>query len=505
MAGKEKIEGFAGGGLSRADFLRLAGLGAGLSLVSPPSPARAAVRPEILSDGRYPIVAWWPPPPVPKSPNAQERTDALYAELAGAGFNAAIGGNGVANFRASRLALEACEKQDLRFVLSDEELRRAIDGTTSTFGREAEEEPQGVLQALTEPEPSGDFQTQAVGSRKAISRRVAELANEFGSEARYPALAGLSLYDEPGTSLFGNLRYAKEQVARWFGTDELPYINVWPSYASRRYALEAKGYKAYLERYMNRRKYPNAVAPPVLSFDHYPLLAGGGITQDFFYNHAVIRDFARKFNVPSWAFVQSMGFDGRRVGLAKRRRPDEAEIFWQINVALAYGMKGIQYFTYWTPQDNEVEFGDALIRRDGTRTPLYGHATRANAFLRKVGAVLLPLTSTGVAHAGEKNPPRGAKRFGGNDLIEATAGDPTILGFFKGADARYMLVANRYPKKLARTRLTIRRTVRRLDEFDPSAGPAGGFVPVGPGGDPPRFLRLSLGAGKSRLYRLRPA
>jgi hypothetical protein len=511
LAGKDEIEGFAGGGLSRAGFLRLAGLGAGLSLVSGsllPTPARAAVRPDILRPREpFPIVAWWPPPPVPKSPDAQAQTNALYAELAGAGFNAAIGGNGVANVRASMLALTACDANGLRFVVSDEELRRAIDGTTSTAGRVEQEEPQGVLQALTEP--SGEFQAQAVGSREAISRRVAELANEFGREfdglPEYPALAGISLHDEPGTSLFGNLRYAKEQVAQRFGTDELPHVNVWPSYASRRYALGAKGYQAYLERYMNERQYPNAVAPPLLSFDHYPLLAGGGTTQDFFYNHAVIRDFARRFNVPSWAFVQSMDFDGRRVNLEKRRRPDEAEIFWQINVALAYGVKGIQYFTYWTPQDNEVDFGNALIRRDGTRTPLYGHATRANAFLQKVGAVLLPLASTGVFHAGEKNLPRGAKRFGGNDLVEATAGDPTILGFFKGADARYMLVANRYPKKLTRTRLTIRRTVRRLDGFDPSAGPSGGFVPVGAGGDPPRFLRLSLGGGRSHLYRMRPA
>lgn len=237
-----------------------------------------------------------------------------------------------------------------------------------------------------------------------------------------------------------------------------------------------------------------------LSFDHYPLLADGRTTEDFYYNHAVIREFARRFGVPSWAFVQSVGFDGRKVGLGRRRMPEEAEIFWQINVALAYGVKGIQYFAYWTPEDDEVEFGDALIRRDGTRTPLYDHAAWANAYLRKVGAVLLPLVSIGAYHAGKKNLPRGASRFRENGFVEAVSGDPTILGFFKGSDARYVLVVNLSPNKPAKTRLTIRRTIRTVEEFEPSSG---AFVPVKLGGTPPRFLRLSLGGGRARLYRLR--
>jgi hypothetical protein len=68
--------------------------------------------------------------------------------------------------------------------------------------------------------------------------------------------------------------------------------------------------------------------------------------------------------------VQSVGFEGSRVELGVRRPPDEAEIFWEINVALAYGVKGIQYFTYWTPSDPDVELKNALITRDGAQTDL---------------------------------------------------------------------------------------------------------------------------------------
>jgi len=290
----------------------------------------------------------------------------------------------------------------------------------------------------------------------------------------------------------------------------LPYVNVWPSHASPKNALGAESYADYLEKYMNEVRYQSAVAPPVLSFDHYPLLTDERTTPDFFYNHAVIRNFARRFGVPSWGFVQSMGFDGRNLGLAVRRRPDEAEIFWQINVALAYGVKGIQYFTYWTPKNNEVKFGNALITRDGTPTELYDYATRANDFLGKAGGVLLPLTSYSVTHFGEKRLPRGARPFRGDSYVKAASGDPAILGSFSDPNApadRYVLVVNRSPNRKSRTRLTISGTVRSIERFDPSVGETGegDFVSQPLGGDPPRFLTVSLGAGRAHLYRLRNA
>ena len=513
MAGTEDGRSILGGGVSRARFLKLAGLGAGLSvfpgsLFAGPSAAQAVGKPELLSDARYPIAAWWPPPPVPKTnPDPAAETARRYSELVGAGFNTVLGGNGVANDRANGLALDACQANGLRLVLADQALRNAIDGAAGATAARSEtrEEPQGVMQALTEQDSTRDLQAQAAADPGTVSRRIRDLYTRFGT---HPALAGLLLYDEPHRSLFGVLRHAKEQVEQQRSGEDLPYVNVWPSHASPKNALGAESYTDYLEKYMNEVRYPNAVAPPVLSFDHYPLLADERTTRDFFYNHAVIRNFSRRFGVRSWGFVQSMGFDGRNVGLEVRRRPEEAEIFWQINVALAYGVKGIQYFTYWTPENNLVRFGKALITRAGDRTSRYGYAQRANAFLSKVGAVLLPLRSDSVTHAGEKNLPRGAKPFRGNGFVKAVSGDATILGFFTKPNApaqRYLLVVNRSPNRASRTRLTVSGTVKRVERFDPSIGETGGFVSQPLGGDPARFLYPSPRAGRAVLYRMSKA
>jgi hypothetical protein len=521
MAGEGGYGGVLDGGVSRARFLKLAGLGAGLSLFSGslfsagPGLAQAVGGPEILHpDAPYPVAAWWPPPPVDNDPNDptfdERKTNELYKQLADAGFNTVLGGNGVGNKRANRLALGACMANDLRLVLEDSKLRNAINPIppSNTARSAGQEEPESVMQALTEQDSQQEVGARAAIDRQAaVAERIGELKAELNENPEnLPALAGILLYDEPGRSLFPLLKFAKGEVKRVFGDGELPYVNVWPSHASTENALEAESYTDYLEKYMNKRRYPNAVAPPMLSFDHYPLLAEEKTTPDFFYNHAVIRNFAKRFGVPSWGFVQSMGFDGRNIGLGVRRPPDEAEIFWQINVALAYGVKGIQYFTYWTPADDEkVTFGEALIRRTNmTPTDIYDYATRANEFLRKVGGVLLPLNSTSVTHFGEKRLPRGAKLFRGNEFVKEASGSSAILGFFNDPrdpsdQWRYLLVVNRSPDQASKTRLTIPSAVRRVEEFDTATEEFGQATLTGA---PPRFLTASPGAGRAILYRL---
>ena len=501
-----------GDGVSRARFLKLMGLGAGLSLL-PGSMFPAGIGqaqtvggPAILSDGRYPIAAWWPPPPVPNTnPDPAAETARRYVELAGANFNTVIGGNGVGNERANRLALDACEANDVRLVLADNELSNAIKGVSSTQGAQAQaqEEPDGVLQALTEQDSQQDVQAQAVANRAAITQRLLEIRDGTAESPGFggrPGLAGIFLYDEPGRTLFADLKFAREEVERIFGGDELPYVNAWPSYASPRNALQAPSYQDYLT------SYNDVIAPPFLSFDHYPLLTDERITPDYFYNHAVIRRFAQRYGVPSWGFIQSMGFDGRGIGLAPRRSPDEAELFWQINVALAYGVKGIQYFTYWTPDNaTGIRFGNALITRAGARTPLYAYATRANEYLEATGGQLLPLVSEAVVHFGERTLPRGTVPFRPDAFVRAMAGSPAILSRFQNptiANERYLLVTNRSPNAGAQTRLTISDLVQSVEEFDPVTRTYG---PVTIQPTQPRYLTVRTGPGRARLYRLSTA
>ncbi len=494
--------------LSRDHFLRLVGMGAGLSFL-PSSLAVLGARSAlgatatILSDGRYPIGLWWPPPP-------EQTTVYRYKQIAEAGFNFVIGGNGVGNDTENTQALDAASANGLRFLPTDSKLRNIIRGSSNRAAAatapEAEtpslmrylleqEGAEGGSRSASGPSDEGTSYSAAGTPEDEVRLRIQELLDLYGGS---PALAGLNLYDEPGSGLFRILEVAR-QALQQRAPKELPYVNVWPSYASPS-ALGTATYEGYLDHYMR------TVHPPLLCFDHYPLLSGGGIMGDYFYNWATIRKFSLKFGVPSWVFIQSVGFDSSYSGFQDRRRPNEAEIRWQANVSLAYGGKGIQYFTYWTPKttpDAPIRFGEALVSASGQRTALYDYARRVNAYLRVMGKALLPLVSESVVHAREERLPKGAKPFKADGYVSAVSGSPLILGRFRKPgvpDARYLFAANRSYAKAAKSRLKLSRSVRGVYRLNTGTGR---FVRISPQtADGRRYLSPKLARGEARLYRL---
>ena len=486
--------------LSRLRFIRLVGTGVGISfmpalLVSLGGASSAQTIttgiPTILSGEEYPIGLWSPPPPT-------ETTEERYQEIAAAGFIFVVGGNGIQDDSTNTAALAAATATKLKFLLTDRTLRKNIRDSTAganvAGAHHGGATPSLLRQTFTngkprpKPRPSTSHATPEATSdpRKEVRLRIRRLLKLY---AGYSPLAGLNLYDEPSRDLFGIVGYARE-VLKGLAPDELPYVNVWPSYASNS-ALGTSTYEEYLRLYLSE------VAPPLLCFDHYPLLEGREITSDYFYNWAVIRRYALQAGIPSWVFIQSADFGGEGANISKRRRPNEAEILWQINVSLAYGAKGIQYFTYWTPA--ATDFGEALVSRDGVLTPLYNYAKRANNYLRVVGKVLLPLTPDSVAHANEEPLPHGATAFKADRYVRSTSGSPMILGKFRKPTAgtdRYLLAANRSFAKEAKTKMTLSGSVRKVLELDSQTGT---FASVAQQGT----LKLRIAPGGARLYLLR--
>jgi hypothetical protein len=482
--------------LSRLRFLRLVGTGVGISCMPAflaglggASSAQTITtgKPTILSGEEYPIGLWSPPPPT-------ESTEERYQEIAAAGFNFVVGGNGIQDDSTNPTALAAATATKLKFLLTDRTLRKNIRDSTAganvAGAHQGGATPSLLRQTFTngKPRPSTSHSTPEATSdpREDVRLRIKRLLNLY---ARYPALAGLNLYDEPSRDLFGIVGYARE-VLQGLAPNELPYVNVWPSYASNS-ALGTSTYEEYLRLYLSE------VAPPLLCVDHYPLLEGTEITSDYFYNWAVIRRYALQAGIPSWVFIQSADFGGEGARISKRRRPNEAAILWQINVSLAYGAKGIQYFTYWTPA--ATHFGEALVSRDGLLTPLYDYARRANNYLRVVGKMLLPLTSDSVAHANEWPLPHGATAFKADRYVTSTSGSPVILAKFRkpaGGTDRYLLAANRSFTKEAETQITLSGSVRKVFKLDSRTGT---FASVAQQGT----LVLKIAPGGARLYLLR--
>jgi hypothetical protein len=291
------------------------------------------------------------------------------------------------------------------------------------------------------------------------------------------SFVGWSLGDEPPASRFPTLGRAFA-ISREVAPNHLLYSNLVPGTGA--------GYQSTV------RTFVDTVKPPLLSFDRYPLTTAPGSEQSgYFENWSIIRSEALRAGIPSWVYIQSVQYAGHRF-------PNQAELFWQSNISLAYGCKGIQYFTYWQPDPARGEaFGPALMTADGERTALYDAAKVVNTtWLSRVGPEVKPLTSERVVHANENPLPPGAVGFTADSYLTAASGSAVVLGQLRDTTARrWILVANRRFNATATATLSVHSSVTGVSRFDPETR---AYVAQT---DKTR-IDVSLPAGTAALFRL---
>lgn len=393
----------------------------------------------------FPIGLFWPPHPY-------ESTAKRFTEIAEAGFDFVISGNYAGDGNIFMHQLDLARTAGLKLLISDDIQIRNMSRWFSIS-----DQPTDFL-SIT-PAEAREFYTRA--------------RDAYGP---YSSLAGFNFYDEPGPGWFPSLAKALA-VSRELAPQLLPYINLFPS-----------DDPAYYNSFVD------IVKPSLVSFDRYPLLSDGREDGNYFHNWAIVRDAALRGNVPAWVFIQTLAYNGHR-------EPTAAELLWQVNISLAYGAKGIQYFTYWTPEAARGEgFGPALITVDGKRTPRYAAAKNLNnGWLHPVGRELKPLVSESVVHANETPLPNGTVGFTPTDLVTAVAGSAAVIGTFRSRDAastdRWLLVANRSHSAAARTTLTFNPAkVTGVDVFHPVSAKFGANRGAG--------FQVSLPAGGAQLLHL---
>ena len=116
----------------------------------------------------------------------------------------------------------------------------------------------------------------------------------------------------------------------------------------------------------NHDTYIKKCQPDVFSFDHYPLLRKGGISEHYLFDLAWGRQTSMRYRLPYWIYLQSYG---RREEVAYRL-PDEADIRFLVFTFLAHGGTGIQWFMYYGYEEDMVM--DSQVSDPG-RTPTEKH------------------------------------------------------------------------------------------------------------------------------------
>lgn len=243
--------------------------------------------------------------------------------------------------------------------------------------------------------------------------------------ASHPAFAGELMMDEPGKPLFAALAKFSQSYKKAY-PDKLWHVNLFPMYATG--GIQAPSYADYINNWMIE------LNPEFVSYDSYPLLTDGKIIPDYYYNLDLIRAKTRFKKIPFWVFIQTLSIQGTP-GVSNKREPSEADLRWQVWASLAFGAKGIQYFTYWTPGGGTEQFGSALITVDGQKTVRYDYVKKLNADFLETGKILLNCHAEGVIQTA-KNPVQLHSPLNTFGPVTQISGDDSMTGCFTSADGK---------------------------------------------------------------------
>lgn len=208
----------------------------------------------------------------------------------------------------------------------------------------------------------------------------------------HPANAGYFLKDEPPASEVSY--YAKlAKLIESVDNTRFCYINLLPTYAGPE-IFAASTYNEYIQRYITE------IPLKILSFDHYPII-GAKIRFDWYKNLEIIKDESTKSNISFWAFAMATAHGPYPI-------TDLNQLRLQVYSSLAYGAKGIQYFTFQTPSKNDYHMGP--VERDGTKTVVYDYVKKINEEIQAFSSIFSTSRVVKVSHYGD-NIPEGTKPF----------------------------------------------------------------------------------------------
>ena len=337
------------------------------------------------------IISYWCGPP-------SARTEVLlYQNIKDGGFNAAMpyhDGTKLTDFTKEKNLkyLDMCQKVGIKALVADPRIWEMV--------RDKEKYPG----------PIGQY----------LDAAIADYAS-------HPALLGYIVDDEPGASLFPRIAETVEYLRKKDPT-HITYINLLPTYASVHQQLQTATYQEYVEKFLS------TVKCDLSGYDNYNGFKewnegsdkGKGLPPgpDFYNNLEIFRPIAAKHH-QTWAVCI---------------HPDANDTRLRVMACLAYGARGIFYFTYWNAWP-------AFLVNDGAPTPEYEVAKKLNQEIGALSKVLLGLECEAVYHVGEITGSCQPLPSGGS--IPKVEGGNAIVSLFKdAAGARYLMVVNKENAKV---------------------------------------------------------
>ncbi len=278
-----------------------------------------------------------------------------------------------------------------------------------------------------------------------LHRNVTALKGQIGGN---PAALGFFLRDEPHASLMPGMGKVAAMLREAI-PDTLPYVNLFP-YRAGSAAMGTSSYDEYV------RMLVHTIGQPFLSYDNYSLVNGEML--DYFYiNLEIVRRLGLETKTPFWNCILANAH-------FNYMEPSDATLHLQVYGTLAYGGRGIQYFTYITPTVGNYRQG--AIDQFGNRTRTWEMLRRINNEIHALAPTLIKLRSTGVYHypdvPGQGTGLAASRLVKSVEMTQRYVRPPVaarfLIGEFEDAQGRpYFMIVNKDLAQSFRFRIELKR------------------------------------------------
>ncbi|MDR2038482.1 MAG: hypothetical protein LBQ60_11225 [Bacteroidales bacterium] len=275
---------------------------------------------------------------------------------------------------------------------------------------------------------------------------------------KYKAVSGYYIVDEPGINGLDDIARRYKTILS-YDKNVTPYVNLFPHWAGP----VAEDYEnAYVGKWIELCGKENM---KYLSFDSYPFMHDGTFRESHYINLDIIRKAGLNNNIKTSCYTQSVGIPGAY------RRPDATDLRYSAFSSLAYGIKNIVWFTYWTPTNRGEVFTNAVIDSLGNRTDLYEPFKKINGEMKQLGKTLVQLDAKEVYHTG--NTPEGCLPLPDNFVFvpQSFEGD-FIVSYFtdKKNGKEYVMVVNKSLNKDKKLHITLNDRYKKVKKVSPVTG-----------------------------------
>lgn len=238
------------------------------------------------------------------------------------------------------------------------------------------------------------------------------------------------IMDEPFVKHIPRMRAYGQACKKILGVK--PYINLNPNYAVKE--VIGDSYEKYCDDLIT------GCGMDFISYDNYSVYNETGLAEDRFYsNLEEMSKVARKHNVHFMNVILGVGHFNYAI-------PTQESINVQGFSSIAYGAKGLSYFTICPPQRGD--FRGSAYDRYGSRTPVWYYIRNMNFAIHNLWPYMKGLKHINVCHFG--NVPKGSKGMESSiNLKEFKASSPVgeanaVIGEFVSPEGvPYVMVVNK--------------------------------------------------------------